>query len=107
MAKNDLTRQQKEVLGILADNPQGVDIGQITQSLQAPPHKRTVQRWLTALAAEGHISVVGKGRATLYRLPAAGSGQRYRLVTLTDDKPREDYERVLKRPWNNLAKLNS
>nr|MDU9047083.1 BlaI/MecI/CopY family transcriptional regulator [Candidatus Electrothrix aestuarii] len=69
MAKTDLTRQQKEVLKILADNPQGVDVRQIIHSLQAPPHKRTVQRWLTALAAEGHISVVGKGRATLYRLP--------------------------------------
>ncbi|CAK8725571.1 hypothetical protein KKHLCK_17055 [Candidatus Electrothrix laxa] len=46
MAKTDLTRQQKEVLGILADNPQGVGVRQIIQSLQAPPHKRTVQRWL-------------------------------------------------------------
>ena len=94
MAKTDLTRQQEEILGILADNPQGVDVRQIIQSLQAPPHKRTVQRRLTALAAEGHISVVGKGRATLYRLPAR-SGQHDKLITPTDDNTGEDYERYI------------
>jgi hypothetical protein len=94
MAKTDLTRQQKEVLGILADNPQGADVRQIIQSLQAPPHKRTVQRWLTALVVEGHISIAGKGRATLYRL-SARSGRHDKLITPTDDKAREDYERYI------------
>jgi len=70
MSKTLLTPQQEEILAVLARRPQGADIGQIIDGLENPPHRRTIQRRLAALAAGKHIAVVGKGKATIYRLLA-------------------------------------
>ncbi len=67
MSKKELLPQQEELLEILARSPQGAHISQIIGSLPEPPHRRTVQRWLATLAADKYLTIVGKGRATLYK----------------------------------------
>lgn len=91
MAKTELPQQQKEILELLARNPQGAGIGLIRNNLADPPHKRTVQRWLPALAAGKYITVVGKGRATLYKSSAL-VGKRDNVSTEYVTGTREDRE---------------
>ncbi len=65
-----LTSQQKEILALLARHSDGLNSEGILKGIKNPPHLRTVQRWLAELAAERHIAVVGKGKATVYKLLA-------------------------------------
>ncbi|MFH7321616.1 Fic family protein [Desulfurivibrio sp. D14AmB] len=76
MPPTRLTPQQEEILEALARKPREADIGQIIDSLAAPPHRRTVQRRLAELVAGKHVQVVGKGKARLYKLaPSANRGR--------------------------------
>jgi hypothetical protein len=92
MPKTLLTPQQEEILDVLARKPQGADIGQIIHSLANPPHKRTVQRRLAALAAGKHIAVVGKGKATLYKPLATAGIHGGKLSVAAVPEAMEDYE---------------
>ncbi|MFH0725298.1 MAG: hypothetical protein V2B19_02910 [Pseudomonadota bacterium] len=66
-----LSPQQEELLALLARHPDGLNSESIRNDLSNPPHLRTVQRRLAELAAKGHIAAIGKGRATIYQLPAS------------------------------------
>ena len=43
---------------------------EISAQLGKPVPRRTLQRWMKALAAAGRVEVVGQGRVTVYRIPA-------------------------------------
>ncbi len=94
MSKKELLPQQEEILKILDRRPQGADISQITNSLPEPPHRRTVQRWLATLAAGKHITILGKGRATLYK-PSTLANRSGKVPIATQKEPREDYGRYI------------
>lgn len=70
MPNTPLTNQQKEILSLLARNPNGLNSDGILNNLKHPPTLRTVQRWLAELMTEKHIAAVGKGKATIYKLLA-------------------------------------
>lgn len=91
MPTTQLTPQLEEILEVLASKPKGADIGQIIDSLAEPPHRRTVQRRLSELVAGKHIQVVGKGKATLYRLPVP-SGNRRTPSTAAAQEVADGYE---------------
>jgi len=91
MSKTPLTPQQEEILEVLARRPQGADIAQIIDGLEKPPHRRTIQRRLAALAAGKYIAIVGKGKATLYK-PLASAGIRTKPPAAAAPEARQDYE---------------
>lgn len=66
MPETLLTHQQEEILALLARNPGGLKSEGIRNGLKNPPHLRTVQRLLAKLAADGHVTAIGKGKATVY-----------------------------------------
>lgn len=70
MPNTPLTNQQKDILSLLACNPNGLNSEGILNCLKHPPTLRTVQRWLAELMTERHIAAVGKGKATIYKLLA-------------------------------------
>ncbi len=70
MSNTPLTNQQKDILSLLARNPNGLNSEGILNGLKHPPTLRTVQRWLAELITERHIAAVGKGKATIYKLLA-------------------------------------
>lgn len=55
------------VLDVIARFPAGITIEQIEAKLAAPPHRRTLQRWLHELMAQERIYREGQGRAVQYR----------------------------------------
>jgi hypothetical protein len=69
MAKPIPTHEYDAVLNALAPFPQGAGIEHIEASLASPPTRRTLQRWLHELIAQGRVQRCGKGRATRYWRP--------------------------------------
>jgi Fic family protein len=67
MAKPIPTQEYESVLDALGQFPAGAGIEQIEAKLQAPPTRRTLQRWLNDLIAQGRLHKEGQGRATRYR----------------------------------------
>jgi len=94
MPKNELPPQQLEILKILACRPQGVDVSHIIKSLTKPPHRRTVQRWLAAMVAGKYITVLGKGRGTLYK-PTILPDTPNKVSVTSAKKLAEDYSRYI------------
>jgi hypothetical protein len=86
-----LTSQQKEVLALLALNPEGLNSESIRNGQKNTPHLRTIQRWLAKLAADRHITAVGKGKATVY-MQAAPTGTRAALLKAGLSEAEEVYE---------------
>jgi len=70
-----LSPRQEKILALLARHPDGLGSEGIRNYLRNPPHLRTVQRQLVELTATGHIAAIGKGKATIYRLPAPSNLQ--------------------------------
>ncbi len=71
MTTSPLANQHAPVLAVLAQHPNGCTLAQILAGLDAPPSKRSVQRWLLGLAQQGLVRTQGVGKATRY---AAGGG---------------------------------
>jgi hypothetical protein len=94
MSKKELLPQQEELLEILARRPQGSDISQVINSLSEPPHRRTVQRWLATLAAGKYLTIVGKGRATLYK-PSTLPDRHVKIPTTSSHDSNENYGRYI------------
>lgn len=59
---------QEEILALLAQHQGGLSSRDVRDGLKEPPHLRTIQRLLSDLLARQHITAVGKGKATIYRL---------------------------------------
>jgi Fic family protein len=94
MTDRTLTPRQMEILVALARYPKGLSCEGISGALGNPPHLRTVQRWLAKLTAEGHISAVGRGKATVY-LQTAPTGTRATSLRAGVSEAEEVYESYL------------
>lgn len=70
MPDTPLTQQEREILALLAPNPNGLTSAEILAAMKPPTHLRTLQRRLAALVVERHITAIGKGKATIYKLLA-------------------------------------
>lgn len=68
MARPRPTQTQKAVLEAIARFPDGASTEQIAATLDAPPNRRTLQRWLNDLIAQARVHREGRGRAVKYRL---------------------------------------
>lgn len=53
----------------------GASIEQIEENLSAPPNRRTLQRWLSSLIAQGRLRREGRGRAVKYLRAKGGDAQ--------------------------------
>lgn len=73
MAKPLPIKAYEAVIDIIAQLRDGVSAEQIEAHLSAPPHRRTLQRWLNDLMAHGRVYRQGQGRAAKYRLTPASS----------------------------------
>ncbi len=62
---------QEEILVLLSQHQEGLSSQDIRNGMTNPPHLRTIQRALSDLLARKHITAVGKGKATVYRLSSA------------------------------------
>lgn len=62
------------VLHVVEQLPYGASIRQIEARLTSPPHRRTLQRWLLGLIAEGQIRRQGNGRALRYFASSTSTG---------------------------------
>jgi len=60
------TQALEAVLAALAHYPEGARIEQIEQRLAAASSRRSLQRWLKALIAQGQVRRAGQGRAVVY-----------------------------------------
>ena len=69
MSRNDLNA----VLASIRGRPDGVALSDIEALLSAPPVRRTLQRWLLALQADGRVRKEGQGPATRYHATPATS----------------------------------
>lgn len=59
---------QQAVLAAIARFPNGASTEQVESLLATAPNRRTLQRWLTDLIAQGRIHRQGQGRAVKYHL---------------------------------------
>lgn len=66
MARHTPPETHEAVLAAIAHFPEGARIEQIERHLPAPPHRRTLQRWLNSLVDQGRIRRKGQGRALKY-----------------------------------------
>lgn len=99
MASGVLNSQKKEILAILSQYPDGLGSLRICRELKAPPHQRTVQRWLNELVEGRFVVATGKGRATVYGLVSSeeilgisgvvGAGDTYESYMSLSDEGRE------------------
>lgn len=61
------THAYEAVIAAIARFSSAASIEQIEESLAAPPHRRTLQRWLNDLIVQERVLREGQGRATKYR----------------------------------------
>lgn len=66
MAKPIPTGEYEALLNAIGQFPDGVGIEQIEGVLALRPSRRSLQRWLTDLIAQGRLRKEGQGRATRY-----------------------------------------
>ena len=71
MSRPPPTQAQQAVLEAIARFADGASTEQIQESLAAPPHRRTLQRWLNDLMAQARVYRQGQGRSVKYRLGEA------------------------------------
>ena len=62
-------RELEAIAAIIADNPDGVQVGAIRDGLELDLPPRMLQRRLSLLAKQGRIVVSGTGKGTRYRMP--------------------------------------
>ncbi len=75
MARPIPTEAYEAALAAIGQFPAGACIGQIEARLTAPPHRRTLQRWLNELMAQGRVRRTGQKRAIRYLLSEKVSAQ--------------------------------
>ncbi len=75
MARHIPIGAYQAVLAAIARFPEGADIEQIEKNLSAPPSRRTLQRWLNSMMAQGKVRRTGQGRAIRYQCIQYGSAQ--------------------------------
>ena len=78
--------RHQALLDVIARFPDGVAMEQIEVILDAPPNRRTLQRWLNDLIAREQVDREGQGRAVKYRC-AKG----YNRAFLDSYRPNETY----------------
>lgn len=66
MARTIPTASYDEVIEAIARFSDGASIEHIEETLTAPPHRRTLQRWLNSLIAQARVRREGQGRAVRY-----------------------------------------
>nr|WP_315243993.1 Fic family protein [uncultured Albidiferax sp.] len=66
MAKQSSSAVEDAILAAVAQFPDGALIEQLEAQLQAPPTRRTLQRWLLSLITQKRVFKTGQGRATRY-----------------------------------------
>ena len=86
--------QLDALVSFLSRQPSGAAVAAIHQSLKPLPPRRSVQRWLALLVAQGHIVPVGEGRGRRYLaaampLPAAPAAERWAVAELP-----AEYDRI-------------
>ncbi len=69
MVPSVLSSTHEAVLKAVAQSAAGANIEQIEAQLPQPPTRRTLQRWLNALAGQGRLRKEGQARSTRYLLP--------------------------------------
>lgn len=69
MSKSVPSHAYDSVVNAVAQAAGGADIESIEAQLKAPPARRTLQRWLNNLVAQGRLRKEGKTRSTRYLLP--------------------------------------
>lgn len=67
MPKTLANKQYEVLLDLVSHHPEGVGIEQIDAGLRGVATRRTVQRWLNDLIAQGYLRRERAGRATRYR----------------------------------------
>ncbi|QQE09241.1 BlaI/MecI/CopY family transcriptional regulator [Cupriavidus gilardii] len=67
MPKTHPNKQYEVLLDLVSHHPEGVGIEQIDAGLHGAATRRTVQRWLNDLIAQGYLRRERAGRATRYR----------------------------------------
>jgi hypothetical protein len=69
--KNDsapLAKGSLNILQLVAGQPGGLTLAQISAALSAPPSRRTLQRWLAKFTAAGSLVMLGRGPAARYQV---------------------------------------
>ena len=69
MVPSVLSSTHEAVLKAVAQAAAGANIEQSEAQLPQPPTRRTLQRWLNALAGQGRLRKEGQARSTRYLLP--------------------------------------
>src|SRR3990172_3279547 len=69
MPKKIPEQELEAIAAIIADNPDGVQVGAIRDGLELDLPPRMLQRRLSLLAKQGRIVSSGTGKGTRYRLP--------------------------------------
>ena len=69
MVRSVATQAHEAILSAVAQAVDGADIQYIESRLHDVPTRRTVQRWLNDLVAQGRLRKEGRARATRYCLP--------------------------------------
>lgn len=67
MPKTHANKQYEVLLDLVSHHPEGIGIEQIDAGLHGVATRRTVQRWLNDLIAQGYLRRERAGRATRYR----------------------------------------
>ncbi|WP_253281417.1 Fic family protein [Cupriavidus sp. HPC(L)] len=67
MPKTHANKQYEVLLDLVSHHPEGIRIEQIDAGLHGVATRRTVQRWLNDLIAQGYLRRERAGRATRYR----------------------------------------
>ena len=75
MPKQVPEAEYEAVVSALAQLPDGGSVSHIGEALGEVVSRRTLQRRLTALVAQGRLVREGRGQGTLYRVPSAQSVQ--------------------------------
>ena len=86
--------QLDALVSFLSRQPSGAAVDAIHQSLKPLPPRRSVQRWLALLVAQGRIVPVGEGRGRRYLVaampvPAAPAAERWAVAELP-----AEYDRI-------------
>ena len=82
----------ERLLGLIPENPAGISIDAIAQRLGDGLQRRTLQRRLALLVAQGQLRMLGAGRSVRYsRLPTAAGVSAPKNPELKDEAANEAY----------------
>ena len=84
MARPLPTQAQEAVLDVIARFPDGASTEQIAATLDAPPNRRTLQRWLDAIVQQSPIECDTRSKPYGYRWMNTAQGLNLPLLTATE-----------------------